>query len=181
MKLLDAADLELVDRIAGRQAARCPRTVTQDELRSAGYRGLLDAAGRWDPARGTRFATYASARILGAMRDWLRDSDWVTRSARARGERAPEVLRLAPGRKRYLLAGTVQDVEDRRRRDNPTEALEWAELLRLLPSPRLRVLVDLRFREERSQREVGEVLGVSESRACQLERRALRRLRELLA
>ncbi len=37
--------------------------------------GLAESAGRFDPARGVAFKTFAARRIVGAVRDWQRSSD----------------------------------------------------------------------------------------------------------
>lgn len=44
----------------------------RDELQSAGFAGLVCAAQRYHPGRGTAFASFAYYRILGAMRDQMR-------------------------------------------------------------------------------------------------------------
>ena len=49
-----------------------------------GCLGLLDAASRYDGARGVRFSTYAELRIRGSILDGLRELDWVPRSVRRR-------------------------------------------------------------------------------------------------
>lgn len=52
------------------------------DLTQAGVLGLLDAADKFDRAKGVRFATYAELRIRGAILDSLRGLDWVPRSLR---------------------------------------------------------------------------------------------------
>lgn len=46
----------------------------KDDFVSAGYVGLVEAAGRFDPARGFEFKTYAYQRIRGAIIDHIRTS-----------------------------------------------------------------------------------------------------------
>jgi RNA polymerase sigma factor FliA len=72
----------LVTYLAQRLACRLPATICVDDLISAGVLGLLDASAKYDPTRGTTFNTYAEVRIRGAMRDYLREWDWVPRSVR---------------------------------------------------------------------------------------------------
>lgn len=43
-----------------------------DELESAGYEGLVQAALRYDPESGVAFGAFAHYRIRGAMIDWFR-------------------------------------------------------------------------------------------------------------
>ena len=61
------------------------------DLLQFGIMGLLDAAERFDPARGVQFSTYAVSRIRGAIQDALRKIDWIPRSVR-RKARATDAL-----------------------------------------------------------------------------------------
>lgn len=169
---ISAGDLDLVHRLARRKAAQCPSQVDERDLISAGYLGLVDAARRWDPRRGP-FRRFASTRVLGSMLDQLRKDDPLSRSARARGDYAPEIVSLDAAR-------DPDEVADPRVAPPSTARLEWEELLGLLASHRLRMVVDLRFRVGLTLREVGLVLGLSEPRVWQLEAQALARLRERL-
>lgn len=55
-----------------------------DDLLSCGTIGLINAVDRYDPARGSRFESFASARIRGAVIDHLRSLNWLPRTAMAR-------------------------------------------------------------------------------------------------
>jgi RNA polymerase sigma factor for flagellar operon FliA len=69
--------------VLARQLARRLRQPV-DELRSAGYEGLVQAAQRYDPAEGTPFVAFAQTRIRGAMIDAVRRlRPEVRRQARA--------------------------------------------------------------------------------------------------
>ena len=46
---------------------------TDEDLKQAGYEGLLKALRRYDPCRGTMFSTYATHCIIGEIRHELRD------------------------------------------------------------------------------------------------------------
>ncbi len=72
----------LVRYIAERIAIRLPPHISKEELISAGTMGLFDALKDYDGSKGTRFKTYASYRIRGAILDELRRLDWVPRSIR---------------------------------------------------------------------------------------------------
>jgi RNA polymerase sigma factor for flagellar operon FliA len=74
--------LPLVQRVALTIGSRLPHTVEMSDLTQAGVLGLLDAADKFDSAKGVRFATYAELRIRGAILDSLRSLDWVPRSLR---------------------------------------------------------------------------------------------------
>ena len=68
------AHLELADRLAMRYRDR-PNT-TADDLRQVARIGLIAAVDRFDPDRGTPFAPFAIATILGQLKRYLRDSTW---------------------------------------------------------------------------------------------------------
>jgi RNA polymerase sigma factor for flagellar operon FliA len=65
-------------------AARLQRTiglsVEVEELMSCGYKGLIEAAERYDDTQGVSFKTFSYYRIRGAMIDALRSSFWYSRA-----------------------------------------------------------------------------------------------------
>lgn len=67
-----SATLDLVDRIATQVSRALGFRVERDDLLSYGREGLLEAARRFDPARGIPFRSYASYRVRGAMFDGVR-------------------------------------------------------------------------------------------------------------
>ncbi len=58
--------------------------LSRDDLASAGAMGLVLAADSFDPRLGVPFGAFARRRILGAIADEMRSSDWATRTARKR-------------------------------------------------------------------------------------------------
>jgi RNA polymerase sigma-B factor len=56
--------------------------------------GLVKAADRWDPERGTAFAIFAVPFILGELRHYFRDCTWMVRPPRALQELALQVMRV---------------------------------------------------------------------------------------
>lgn len=61
-----------------------------EDLVNQGFLGLIDAVDRFDPQVGARFSTYASLRIRGKIIDYLRSSDWMSRTKRQRARRIEE-------------------------------------------------------------------------------------------
>jgi RNA polymerase sigma-B factor len=55
--------------------------------------GLVKAIDRWDPERGTAFASFAVPTILGELRRHFRDCTWMVRPPRALQELALQVMR----------------------------------------------------------------------------------------
>ncbi len=76
--------LKLVGFVASRLAIGLPSWVDKRDLVNAGVIGLIDAVNNFDPAKGVKFESYATARIRGAMLDELRALDWIPRSTRAK-------------------------------------------------------------------------------------------------
>ena len=95
--------LPLVRHVMYQATANFPRHVDKEELVRAGVLGLVEAAHRYDPAKGVPFAPYAAQRIRGAILDAVRTVDWAPRSLRRAGraveataERLAGELRRSP-------------------------------------------------------------------------------------
>src|SRR5437660_2289341 len=74
--------LPLVQHVVFQVAVHFPRHVDREELARAGALGLIEAAHRYDPARGVPFERFAAQRIRGAILDAVRAADWAPRSLR---------------------------------------------------------------------------------------------------
>ncbi len=217
----------LVRQIASQVAARLPRHVELDDLVSAGYLGLVEAARRYDPTRGVRFQAYVAERIRGAIIDHLRSLDWAPRSLRAaarRIEAARTALAASLARTptdEELAAETDMSVQRLREVDQavsasvvyaldktlgdddedsdtvgdaltdslptPDDVLERKELsgyladaVHCLPE-QARTVIALYYVEGMQMTEIGEFLGVTQSRASQIHAAALTMLREAIA
>lgn len=78
-----------------------PSHVSREDLLSCAHVALVEVARRFDPSAGASFATYALARLQGAVLDELRSGDWASRSVRAAARRtdaAADALAIALGR-----------------------------------------------------------------------------------
>jgi RNA polymerase sigma factor for flagellar operon FliA len=73
-----------VRALARRVHERVPRSITFDDLVAAGTLGLIQAADRFDADRHVQFSSYAQHRIRGAMLDFLREEDPLSRDERSR-------------------------------------------------------------------------------------------------
>lgn len=58
--------------------------LSREDLAAVGAMALVTSSHSFDPDLGVPFGAYARRRILGAMADDMRASDWATRSARTR-------------------------------------------------------------------------------------------------
>ncbi len=207
--------MPLVRRIAIRTARTLPSSVSFDDVLSAGWVGMAEALTRRRPDMDEEhFEAYASHRVRGAILDYLRGLDPLSRKLRGASRKITEAVR---------------DLSRRFER-NPTEdevagelGLELAEYQKLLaqiseagyarlelsgdertddPSPeamasrsemvgavtaaiqtlseRLQMVLGLYYQEDCSFREIGEILGVTESRVCQLHSEAVHLIRARL-
>jgi len=75
-------NVDLVKHVVFQVAVHFPRHVDREELARAGALGLVEAARRYDPARGVPFVRFAARRIRGAILDSVRAADWAPRSVR---------------------------------------------------------------------------------------------------
>ncbi len=74
--------LYIVKYVADRLSQRLPRSIPNEDIRSAASYGLIRAVENFDHRRGTRFESYCATRVRGAILDELRARDWVPRMIR---------------------------------------------------------------------------------------------------
>ncbi len=216
--------LYLVDILVGRMVTQVPSFMNQDDMKSAGMLGLLDAANKFDYSKNILFKTFAEYRIRGAILDEMRKLDWFSRSLRDKQSRigrtiselelklgrdpedseVAEAMELSTDNYQKMLAEvshlgcvslneTLDHSQDGRvfldtlveeRPDSyPADRLENHELTRTIAqvleelSEKERLVVSLYYYEELTQKEIAEVLDVSEGRISQLHSQALIKLK----
>jgi RNA polymerase sigma factor for flagellar operon FliA len=166
----------MVRSLAGKLRARLPNQcgVEMADLVQAGNVGLLQAARNYQPGRGAPLAGYAKFRVRGEMLDMVRRSmgrertasslpadadgatDWESRIP-ASAESSPQISVMNHQRSAVI----VEEIER-------------------LPA-RYQAVVRLRYTREMTLRQIGVLLSVNESRACQIHQRALSRLKRALS
>jgi RNA polymerase sigma factor for flagellar operon FliA len=218
------AGIPFVEQLARRVAATMPHSIDIGDLVQDGVIGLIDAAHRFDEARGIKFETFAERRIRGAMIDALRKDAWPrgVRRQRRELEAAREQLRRELGHEPSLadLAKKLGSDEKRLGRtivrinaiestsplahnenldesslpealipsepERPDAAYERSETTNRVRSaiatlpPREQKVIGLYYYKEATMKEIGQEIGVNESRVSQLHARAIRRLKEAL-
>jgi len=216
------ATLPFVESLARRMASTMPHSIDVGDLVQDGVLGLIDAANRFDEARGIKFETFAERRVRGAMIDALRKDAWPrgVRRVRRELEAAREQLRRELGGEPTLadLAKRVGVEEGRLERTivrintiESTSALANVETIDqstlpavLVPSEPLsphqsyvqeelrermkaamraipareRRIITMYYFEEATMKQIGDAIGVNESRVSQLHARAIARLRK---
>jgi RNA polymerase sigma factor for flagellar operon FliA len=206
-------------------ASTMPHSIDLGDLVQDGVLGLMDAAHRFDEARGIKFETFAERRVRGAMIDALRRDAWPrgVRRVRRELEAAREQLRRELGAEPTLAdlarrVGTDEAVlertivristiestsplanldtldsstlpavlvpsepvspdrlfEQNRTRDRVRAALGQ------LPARERRIL-SLYYFGDATMKQIGQEIGVNESRVSQLHARAIQRLRRLMS
>lgn len=163
---------------------RLPRmaTLDDDDLVSLGTVGLVEAARRYDPTRGS-FAAFATPRIRGAILDAVREASGTPpyRRSNRPGTVPAQTSLHSPVPHQDDELALIDIVADPHAAGAFDEA-EWRVLAaheRLLASltPRERTVLDRLYRDGCRAVQVARALGVSESRIAQIHARALARLR----
>ncbi len=150
--------------------------VMLEDLISIGTIGLIKAVNTFDPQKKIKLATYASRCIENEVLMFLR------RHSRTKLEVSlDEPLRTDWDGNELLLSdvlGTEADMVSRGMEEDAEKQMLFAALKRL--NPREQQIMTLRYglsgRGEMTQKEVADVLGISQSYISRLEKRILQRL-----
>jgi RNA polymerase sigma factor for flagellar operon FliA len=94
-------ELDQVRYIAAKIREGLPRSISIEDLVSAGVLGSVEATETYDRTKPTKFKTFARFRIQGAIIDSMRQVDWAPRLLRKQGREIDQTicqLELAMGR-----------------------------------------------------------------------------------
>lgn len=149
----------------------------QDDLISIGTIGLIKGISTFKPDKKVRLATYASRCIENEILMYLRKS-----SNRRQESSIDEPLNTDGDGNELLLSdvlGTDQNQVGAQLEQNAEKDMLLAAVARL--SPRERQIMELRFglcgQQEHTQKEVADMIGISQSYISRLEKRIIRHLR----
>jgi RNA polymerase sigma factor FliA len=204
------AHVHLVRSMASRLGRRLPSQVELSELVSVGVLGLIEAANRYQPSLGVPFdALRGLDWVPRSLRKLQRDVDGAMSKLRHTLGREPEAGEIAAALgvstddyeaklddlkladlAAVQPAGTGEDsaglLEVAIDEEGPYRQLERRELrarlvraLARLPE-RERQILALSYEEELTLAEIGQVIGVGESRVSQLRTQAVSRLRSMM-
>lgn len=179
--------LPLIEFLSKRLGRQVPFDLRAD-LYSFAAIGLMDAIDKFKPEMGFRFETYASRRIRGSMSDGLRSLDPLPRGASERASRVIETIVPVDFKSSPTLGGppledSLSDPVQGTLFDNLDLQAEYGEVvvaISELPEREQRIVKD-HYYESRRLAEIGKDMGITESRVCQLHRRALKMLEANLA
>ena len=149
----------LANKLASQRKKSMPRCVDIEELRSAAYLGLVEAANRFNPDLGICFSTFAYPRINGAIIDYLRELGWMKRGDTF------HIVSLDASMaddNACVLADTIQAKEEK------TDQEEILEVISLNLDKQAKTVMRHYFIDELSMKEVGEKVDYTEGRISQL-------------
>jgi RNA polymerase sigma factor for flagellar operon FliA len=144
------------------------------DLVQAGNLGLLQAARSYEPSRGAPLAGYARHRIRGEMLDMVRRNmgrEHTAPTAAVDNSGSPDWESRIPAH---------ADSSPQTRLLSRQRATIMREEIERLPE-KYRTVVRMRYSCEMTLRQIGSALSVNESRACQIHRLALSRLKRALS
>lgn len=147
-----------------------------EDLVSIGTIGLIKAVNTFEPSKNIKLATYASRCIENEILMYLR------RNLKNRAEVSlDEPLNVDWDGNELLLSdvlGTESDMIYKKIEGEVEKSLLWQAMHKL--SPREKTIIQLRFGlgdiGEKTQKEVADILGISQSYISRLEKRILKRL-----
>lgn len=144
--------------------------------------GLMQALNRYEEMPGAKFETYASHRIKGAMLDELRREDWGPRRALRKGDEIVysmvSIDDLPSEQLVSLHARHSDEVTPLDRLMEKERVFAAVAAIANLPE-REKNVIDMYYGQDMTHRDIGNELGVSESRVCQLLKRSLGHLNEI--
>ena len=144
------------NNLAAQKKKSLPNFIDLENLKSAAYLGLVEAANRFDEKQNIAFSSFAFSRILGAIHDYLREQSFF------KGKYFPVMsLDHSLSQGDFNLRETVSC-----KKKNETE--ENFEVITLGLDEQAKVILKYYFIHEYSMKEVGDLVGISESRISQL-------------
>jgi RNA polymerase sigma factor (sigma-70 family) len=175
------AHLDLVDHLARILAKNLPPCFELDDLKGAGYIGLIHAAERYRPRRKVSFKTYARYRICDAIRDSIRRRNWRDATQLSLENIAVgfatdgQMLRLGP---EDTLAdpGELPDQALQRSRDSQAIMGALQDL-----DPRQRAVIHLVYMRGETPERIGERMGFDATWIRRIRREAERKMKQHFA
>lgn len=150
--------IPFANKLAYQKKKTLPKFIDLEELKSAAYLGLVEAATRYKPELGIEFTTFSYPRIWGAIHDYLREQGWMKR-----GDNTQMLSLDVPSNDSENC--TLRDTIEAKTEDDTEECFE---VITLSLDAQAKAVLRHYFIDEYSMKEVGDKFGVSESRISQL-------------
>ena len=152
--------IPLANKLAYQKKRTLPNFIDVEELKSAAYMGLCEAASRFKPELNVAFSTFAYPRIFGAIHDYLREQGWGKKTD-------PHNAVSLDSHCDDSECSMVDTLEAKVERNDE----EFLEVVSQDLDDQASQVLRYYFIDEYSMKEVGEKFGVSESRISQLIKR----------
>jgi RNA polymerase sigma factor FliA len=184
-------NIKQAEIIANQLSRKIPKgsVLNYHDLFGAACLGLVDAAGRYDGTRGTKFKTFCNKRIAGEIRDSFRSIDILPRLERQALQKGTmdettRSLRLLDQQSLYYALPSGDEVS----LEFPIPAKQFGDVaqqevieyvykaINRLP-PRQRFVLCQYFWGGHRLKAIGEMLGCHESNAFHIYTKAMKRLR----
>jgi RNA polymerase sigma factor (sigma-70 family) len=147
-------NMDLAQRMARKRAGSFPMLRMKTWNRRL-ISAFVDAASKYVPEQNDNFSAYASARIAGAMCDYLRELQWGTQSSPVKAEIYEDQVAVS---------------------DDQGVGELMAKITAILPDSGRTVVVQY-YTEEKKMREIAADIGVNESRVSQVSIESYSRLK----
>jgi len=149
-----------------------------DDAISVSFIALIETAKRYDPSKGASFRTYAANRIRGAILDEIRSQKWGKK--RKNPKKMVSLSRF----------DKLENAEDSRyipdvlgRNDCGFDEVETRDLINYLLrqfNEKHRRIFCLYVIECKTLKQIGEIMGLSESRIAQIYKRMIRQIKQVI-
>ncbi len=154
---LISSHISFAEQLASVQFRKIPSCVQWDELKSAAYMGLVDAAEKYDGSK--PFKSYASFRIFGEIKDYLRTLYW--------------------GGRRGGFKVSSWDSEYEQVSESESEDFnDFFEGITKMLSPLSKKILYMYYAEDKTMKQIGVEVNLSASRVYQILQDNLQVLRE---
>ena len=162
-ELLIVSHIYKVEMLTKRIIRTVPWNVSYDDLVGYGMEGLVRAAGRYDSLRGFKFFTYAEVIIRYAIKDGLREM-----GGKSRGNGIDII---------FFSEFSAEDEIDIRDMEDKGSRFGENEIDLKFLSDRERHVIENYYYKNKTMVEIGKSINRTESRVCQIHKKAISKLR----
>lgn len=152
-----------------------------DDLFQVGCIGLVKASKKFDESLGNKFSTFAITCIYGELKHHFRDGKWRMGTNKLRTQGKAEMpISLDYERKGEDGSILENDIFVDNFENKITDILFINEILNKL-NDKEKLVINLTYQKNKSQFEIGQILGVSQVQVSRLKSKAINKLRQAAA